>query len=137
MTRSVSDAAILLSIVSGPDPLDPLTTHAPQTPIDYAAGLNLPSASEYFKGKRFGVPRAFMSRIPKINEVFEEQLKVIEKLGGVVVDNVEVRHSEAMIERSSEMLVMKTEFKASFTFREVFWKRTDRSILGSSSKVYQ
>lgn len=121
MTRTVTDAAIVLSLISGPDPLDPLTADAPHPSIDYAADLSLHSASEFFKGKRFGVPRDLMSHPPcKINEVFDEKVRIIEQLGGVVVNDVELRHIDAILARSSEMVVMNTEFKVGFPDGGVF-----------------
>jgi amidase len=51
MTRTVRDAAILLGVMAGADPLDPATAHAPAVP-DYLAGLD----KDGLRGVRIGVP---------------------------------------------------------------------------------
>ena len=51
MTRTVRDAALLLGVLAGPDPLDDATLHAPLGP-DYLAGL----AADGLRGARIGVP---------------------------------------------------------------------------------
>ena len=51
MTRTVQDAAILLNILAGPDPLDPATKAAPKIP-DYTKSLD----RNGLKGARIGIP---------------------------------------------------------------------------------
>jgi amidase len=51
MTRTVQDAAILLRVIAGPDPLDDATLHAPAVP-DYVAALD----RQGLLGARIGVP---------------------------------------------------------------------------------
>ena len=57
IARTVTDAAIALSVMAGPDSLDPPTVHAADSAAraPYESSLN----SDALKGKRFGVP-AFM-----------------------------------------------------------------------------
>jgi amidase len=51
MTRTVRDAALILSVIAGPDPLDPATAKAPKV-VDYVSGLE----KDALKGARIGVP---------------------------------------------------------------------------------
>ena len=51
MTRTVRDAALLLDVLAGPDPLDDATLHAPVAP-DYLAALD----RDGLRGARIGVP---------------------------------------------------------------------------------
>src|SRR5437868_9856051 len=51
LTRTVRDAAILLNVLAGPDPLDP-ATEALQRPADYTSVLD----KDGLKGARIGVP---------------------------------------------------------------------------------
>ena len=51
MTRTVRDAALLLNVLAGPDPLDPATMHAPKHP-DYLKSLD----KDGLRGARIGVP---------------------------------------------------------------------------------
>jgi amidase len=51
MTRTVRDAALLLGVLAGPDPLDAATLHAPAAP-DYLSALD----RDGLRGARIGVP---------------------------------------------------------------------------------
>jgi amidase len=51
ITRTVRDAAILLNVLAGRDPLDPATLHAPKPP-DYLKALD----KDGLRGARIGVP---------------------------------------------------------------------------------
>ncbi len=51
MTRTVRDAALLLGVLAGPDPLDKATAAAPKA-VDYLAGLD----RDGLRGVRIGVP---------------------------------------------------------------------------------
>ncbi|QRV76994.1 amidase [Ceratobasidium sp. AG-Ba] len=90
MTRSVTDAAIILSVIAGYDPSDNYTKTAPHSIPDYTRALKLGA----LKGKRIGVPRAvfmndfFTGNHPSINIEFDKALDTIRSLGGIVVDHV-------------------------------------------------
>ena len=54
MTRTVTDAAMLLDVIAGYDPNDPVTAYAAgQVPDSYVAGLDVDS----LRGARIGVVR--------------------------------------------------------------------------------
>ncbi|KAF8873639.1 amidase signature domain-containing protein [Gymnopilus junonius] len=79
MTRSVTDAVIVLSIIAGRDPNDNFTFAQPPIVPDFTKALN----KNALKGKRIGVPRrAFLNdsisgNDPFINVVFEQALATI------------------------------------------------------------
>lgn len=89
MTRTVRDAATLLSIIAGHDPLDS-TSATVETP-DYAAAL-----TGGIKGLRIGRPREFFEGNgldPEVRSAVENALKRLEALGARIVD-VSLPHSE-------------------------------------------
>ena len=87
LTRNVTDAALLLSVLEGRDPLDSTSTGIP-------GGVELPNGED-LSGLSFGVPRAFLKKgvDPGVEAVFEDSLEVIEGLGGEIVD-IELPHAE-------------------------------------------
>jgi aspartyl-tRNA(Asn)/glutamyl-tRNA(Gln) amidotransferase subunit A len=78
LTRDVTDAALLLSVLQGRDPCD-------STSVGIEAGIELPSR-EGLKGLRFAVPAELARDAiePGVRKVFEETLAMIEGLGGEV-----------------------------------------------------
>ena len=87
LTRNVTDAAALLSILEGRDPLD-------STSIGIPGGITKPEAGD-LEGLAFGVPRSFLEKgvEPGVERVFEESLEKIEALGGNVVE-IELPHAQ-------------------------------------------
>jgi aspartyl-tRNA(Asn)/glutamyl-tRNA(Gln) amidotransferase subunit A len=80
LTRTVSDAALLLGILQGRDPLD-------STSVGLEGGVSLPDRED-LSGLRFGVP-AELGRDEYDNgvrAVFEQTLKRIEALGGEIAE---------------------------------------------------
>ncbi len=80
LTRDVSDAALLLGILEGRDPLD-------STSVGLAGGIRLPDRED-LSGLRFGVPAELARDAIEagVREVFENTLKRIEALGGEVAE---------------------------------------------------
>ena len=80
LTRTVTDAALLLRAMEGRDRHD-------STSVGIEGGVGLP-ALESLEGLRFGVARDFSHHAegvePGVAEVFERSLALIEELGGVV-----------------------------------------------------
>jgi len=78
LTRTVSDAALLLGILQGRDPLD-------STSVGIEGGIALPGRED-LSGLRFGVPSELAGDDldAGVREVFEQTLKQIEALGGEV-----------------------------------------------------
>jgi aspartyl-tRNA(Asn)/glutamyl-tRNA(Gln) amidotransferase subunit A len=87
LTRTVSDAALMLAILQGGD-------HCDSTSVGLAEALRLPDRED-LNGLRFGVP-ADLARDavePGVREVFEATLATIERLGGEVAE-VSLPHAE-------------------------------------------
>ncbi|MEO7828124.1 MAG: amidase family protein, partial [Allosphingosinicella sp.] len=80
MTRTVRDAALVLSAIAGSDPADPQTREADARRADYAAGLSAQS----LRGKRIGVMRfasGFGTDAP-----FEAALQTLKAQGAILVE---------------------------------------------------
>ena len=106
MARSVRDAAILLTAMTGIDPGDEATGTAPAATINYAANL----AADALAGKRIGVLRSHPGarNNPGVAELFELALRAMRDQGADIVDNVEVDITGA---RDAETVVLNVEFK--------------------------
>lgn len=81
MTRTVYDAALLLSAIAGEDPADPATMGAKRVG-DYTQGLRAASLD----GIRIGVMRQQTGSRADVRAVFERALSEMEAAGAVLVD---------------------------------------------------
>ncbi len=79
-TRDVADAALLLSVMQGRDPLD-------STSVGIEGGIELPSRED-LKGLRFGVVRELTESglDAEVRARFEATIATVEELGGAIVD---------------------------------------------------
>ncbi|KAF5343741.1 hypothetical protein D9756_011530 [Leucocoprinus leucothites] len=113
MTRSMADAAIVLSVIAGKDPNDNFTLAQPDKVPDYTKALN----KNALKGKRIGVPRQiFLNNSisgddPSVNVQFEKALNVIRSLGATVVDPADMPSARELIRSNNETIVLDVEFK--------------------------
>lgn len=83
MTRTVTDAAILLAVLRGEDPRDPATQALRgRTALDYAGSLD-PGA---LRGKRIGVARNFFGFSPQVDAIMEAAIDLMKREGAVMVD---------------------------------------------------
>jgi amidase len=106
MCRTVTDAAILLGAMVGPDPRDPITQTA-QGVVDYARGLD-PNA---LRGARIGVARAkLMGYSAATDRVIELALAVLKAQGALLIDPADIPHVGEYDD--SEFTVLLYEFKA-------------------------
>ena len=101
MTRSVKDAASMLSAMVAADPMDPVTAGAVRK--DYAAGLSTSALS----GMRIGVLRPDMS--PDLAAKYQAALDVLRAAGAELV---EVKRPPLAGLGDAEFTVLKTELKA-------------------------
>jgi amidase len=104
MTRTVRDAALVLSAIAGSDPADPQTAEADSRRADYAAGL----AADSLRGKRIGVMRfasGFGTDAP-----FEAALQTLRAQGAVLVEIAKFERKPDM--GQGEFKVLLTELKA-------------------------
>jgi aspartyl-tRNA(Asn)/glutamyl-tRNA(Gln) amidotransferase subunit A len=88
LTRDVTDAALLLRALVGPDPCD-------ATCVGVEGGIELPGRED-LSGLRFGVPRELASEAegiePGVADVFAHTVSRIEELGGEV-EEAELPHA--------------------------------------------
>lgn len=104
MTRTVRDAALVLSAMAGSDPADPATREADSHRGDFAAGLS----TDALRGKRIGVMR-FASGFGT-QPAFEEALRTLKAQGAILVD-IDKMEGRGEIGRN-EHIVLLTELKA-------------------------
>ncbi|PPQ74261.1 hypothetical protein CVT26_004453 [Gymnopilus dilepis] len=113
MTRSITDAAIVLSVIAGKDPNDEYTLSQPPVIPDYIKALD----KNALKGKRIGVPRRVFldekitNADPYVNIIFEQALETIRKLGATVVDPADLPSADELIDFPHEQFVLNTDFK--------------------------
>ncbi len=85
MARTVRDAAILLSVIAGPDPRDPATADAAtRAHPDYTRYLD----AQALGGARIGVARSFFGFHPKVDSLAESALAEMKRLGAELIDPV-------------------------------------------------
>ncbi len=107
MARTVTDAAILLGVMTGTDKLDPATTSSKKRAVkDYTKFLNY----EGLKGARIGVARSMAGTNPRILKIFELCIEVIKRLGAVIIDPADVPNFDKF--GKTEVEVLHYEFKA-------------------------
>jgi amidase len=82
MTRSVADAAALLSVLAGSDPADAITSAAATQKKDYTQFL----VRDGMKGMRIGVARQYFGRNDRVDKITEAHLQVLKDGGARLVD---------------------------------------------------
>lgn len=106
MARTVKDAALLLNVMVGTDPMDPLAEKFPGTLPDFAKGLS----KDALKGKRIGVWRGHggAGKDVRVDQIVADTIQTLESLGAEVVDPLEM-DTQGMGSASSTVLYY--EFK--------------------------
>lgn len=113
MTRTMSDAAIVLSIIAGRDPNDNFTLSQPEHVPDFTKALN----KNALNGKRIGVPRrvflndSITGNDPFVNIAFEKALRTIRDLGATIVDPADLPSADEIVASNSENIVLDIDFK--------------------------
>lgn len=113
MTRSVTDAAIVLSIIAGKDPNDNFTLAQPPIVPDFVNFLS----KNALKGKRIGVPRkvflndSITGNDPSVGVAFEEALGIMKQLGAEVVDPADLPSATEIAASDNETIVLDVDFK--------------------------
>ncbi|RDB28170.1 hypothetical protein Hypma_001534 [Hypsizygus marmoreus] len=110
MTRSMSDVAIVLSVIAGRDPNDNFTLAQPPIVPDFVKALN----KNALKGKRIGVPRrVFLNtgRPIDISNAFEQALVIIRGLGATIVDPADLPSANEIARSDNETVVLDVDFK--------------------------
>lgn len=110
MTRTVSDAAILLSVIAGADPSDPESC-AQEKKADYSGSLD----PDGLKGIRVGIYRSQEHHKFSLSEeergIFDNFLKVITEAGAILTDNIILSNDYQEIRD-----IMRYEFKACMNY---------------------
>jgi amidase len=105
MARTVADAAVLLGVLAGPDPRDPVTRRAPAS-ADYSKLLGVQS----LKGARIGVARKkFFGYNEATDRLAEQAIAVLKAQGAVVVDPADIPNVGTY--ENDELEVLLHEFK--------------------------
>lgn len=82
MTRSVADAAILLTVLNAADRDDKVTAENRRGPIDYTRHL----VADGLKGVRLGAVRNYWGRRKEVDRVMEASLDALRKAGAEIID---------------------------------------------------
>ncbi|MDO8295316.1 MAG: amidase [Caulobacter sp.] len=106
MTRTVRDAADMLTAMAGGDPADPATAEADARKSDYATALD-PDA---LKGARIGVMRYAAGFHKETDAVFEQALAALKAQGATLVDVPSFPDRDKI--GANELVVLLTELKA-------------------------
>ncbi len=107
MARSVADAALLMSVLAGPDPRDAATATAPPSAAspDYLGALK----TDALQGARIGVVRSPLPNQPQALALFEAALAVLKAQGAVLVENLNIPNRDKYA--TTESTVLLHEFK--------------------------
>ena len=107
MTRTVADAAALLTAMTGADPRDAATARAPKTAVDYTKALD-PKA---LKGARIGVARQrFFGYSPSADRLADAAIATLKAQGAVIVDPADIPTAARL--DGCELEILLYEFKA-------------------------
>jgi amidase len=107
MTRTVVDAAAVLSAIAGPDPRDPATGASAEHIVgDYVRFLD-PNG---LRGRRVGIARRYFGFHPGVDRCMEEAIDAMRRSGAEIVDPVELPSNDELLQ--AELLVLLYEFKA-------------------------
>lgn len=107
MTRTVADAALLLTVLAGIDPADSATLASRgQTRIDYTRSLD----ANGLRGARIGVARKkFFGFNDAVDKLMTDALDVMKRQGAVIVDPAEIPTAGTFDDSEFEVLLY--EFK--------------------------
>jgi amidase len=107
MGRTVEDAAILLTAMTGLDPADPLADRFPESVPDFAADLS----TDALRGARIGVLRTHSGagNDARVDQIVLDTIARLESLGAEIVDPVAI-DTEGM--SAASRTVLYAEFKA-------------------------
>lgn len=107
MTRTVRDAALLLTAMAGSDARDPATKDADAHKTDYVKGLS----TDALKGKRLGVVRDFGGHTEATKPVFDAALAVMAAQGAELV---EIPPGQFPDHRVEQLAIMSFDFREDF-----------------------
>ncbi|HEV7857911.1 MAG TPA: amidase [Pyrinomonadaceae bacterium] len=107
MARTVTDAAILLGVLSGIDPRDAVTNESRgKSGIDYTKFLD----RNGMQGARIGIARKFFGFNDGVDKLLDASIEEMKRLGAVIVDPADIPTMGKF--DASEFEVLLFEFKA-------------------------
>ena len=106
MARSVRDAALVLSVMAGPDAADPASAAAERFESDYARFVD----PDGLRGARLGIARRFFSESAPLNGFLNGCIAALKRAGATVIDPADLpMHGAAA---AAEQQVLLYEFKS-------------------------
>ena len=107
MARTVTDAAILLTALAGPDPRDAATAAGRGHAADYIAALT----TDALRGARIGVARKkYFGYSPATDRLVEQAIADMKAQGAVIVDPADIPSADTL--DGCEFQILLYEFKA-------------------------
>ncbi|MBM4407162.1 MAG: amidase [Chloroflexi bacterium] len=110
MARTVTDAAILLAVIAGPDPEDPVTQAVPADALGEWGRAGAAPERRGLTGIRLGVARDPSFADAYATAVFDVAVEALRALGATLVDPVALPHLDEY--KAPELTVLLTEFKS-------------------------
>ncbi|MBA3705311.1 MAG: amidase [Bacteroidetes bacterium] len=106
MTRTVKDAAILLTVMAGIDDNDAVTNESKgKIQKDYTQFLD----ADGLKGKRIGIEKSFLSGHEKVVALYKEAIELIKKQGATIIEIEFLKQFDNA--GSGEFTILQYEFK--------------------------
>ncbi len=106
MTRTVTDAALLLGALAGEDKADPITSqHKEKEKIDYTNFLKI----EGLKGKRIGIEKSFLKGNEAVVSIYQQAIELLKKNGATIIEIDLLKQTKPLGE--AEFIVLQYEFK--------------------------
>jgi len=106
LARSVRDAAILLGVLSGPDPADPASAAVAKFETDYTRYLNV----DGLRGVRLGIARKFFAENAPLDAFLDRCVQQLKDAGAIIVDPADLPQHGAWSDPEGQVLLY--EFKA-------------------------
>jgi amidase len=102
MTRTVTDAAILLGILAGIDPADPVTEESRgRSSADYTQFLD----AQGLRGARLGVPRKYFGFNDQVDKLINSSIEEMRRLGAIIIDPAEIETTGKFDDTELEVLL--------------------------------
>lgn len=102
MTRTVADAAAVLSALAGPDPRDPMTSEAARFEgTDYTRFLDAGA----LQGARIGIERSHFGNHPEVDRRMEEAIRAMTQAGATIVDDTVIETRREFSQASFQVLM--------------------------------
>ena len=119
MGRSVRDAAILLTAMTGTDPDDSATADA-ETHHDYSANLT----ADALNGKRIGVIRSWhgSGTDQRVEDIFQASIEKLREAGAIIIDDINIESGDMY---DAEYAVLLYEFRADLN---TYLRKTDAPV---------